>query len=78
MKRPGLYVRQSENGAGDFWLVVKSPNGRILATSEMYTRRRDAIRAARSFIRLVAPVSVEFSYWAGRVGSMEMRIERIR
>lgn len=88
MRRPGLYVRQNENGTGDFWWVVKSPNGHILATSEMYTTRAHAKRAARSFIKLVDPVSVEFSYWVGLVpstiqarrfsGSYEYRLETER
>ena len=67
MKRPGLYVRQSENGDGEFWWVVKSPNGRVLATSEMYPSRSNAKRAARAFIALVTPVSVEFTYWSGPI-----------
>ncbi|MCV7434845.1 YegP family protein [Mycolicibacterium bacteremicum] len=83
MRRPGLYVRQSENGDGEFWYVIKSPNGHILATSEMFPSRSNAKRAARAFIRLVAPVTVEFSYWAGPVPPLRAKgyrlvTERIR
>lgn len=65
--RPQMYVKQRENGAGEFWYAVKAANGHVVATSEMYPSRTNAIRAARAFIRLIAPVQVEFTYCTGPV-----------
>ncbi|OBG32385.1 YegP family protein [Mycolicibacter heraklionensis] len=64
MKRP-LLVDQRENDKGHFWYVVRGGNRQVLTTSEMYLSRDGALRAARNFIELIAPVQVEFSYWAG-------------
>ena len=82
MKRP-LRIKQDENhnyGAPDqYWYTVQSgANGATLLTSETYPSRRNAIRAARSFIAAIEPTQVEFSYWTGRVGQMEFRQELIR
>lgn len=81
MRRP-IYVRQNENssnGRTQYWYTVSRGNGQTTLTSETYTDRSGAIRAARGTIDLLCrEMPVTFSYWAGRVGSAEMRTETIR
>lgn len=81
MNRP-LRIHQDERdhyGDRVYWYTVQSgANGATLLTSETYPSRRNAVRAARSFIAAITPAQVEFSYWTGRVGSMELRTELIR
>lgn len=60
-----LRVKQRESGAGQFWYVVCGGNTQVLTTSEMYPSRSNAIRAARRFIKVIAPVPVLFTYWTG-------------
>ena len=44
-----------------FWWVARSgQNGQVLATSETYASRSNAVRAARAFIRLIDPAPIEF------------------
>ena len=66
MSRP-LTVVQCESEA-TFWWHVQGGNRQIMATSEVYTRRASAVRAARAFIKQIAPVPVTFRYWV-RVGN---------
>ncbi|QAY10995.1 hypothetical protein SEA_POLLYWOG_68 [Mycobacterium phage Pollywog] len=63
MNRPVFYVDQKEDPAkGTFWWTVASSNGQVILTSEMYGRRRDAKKAARSFIKTIG-VPVAFRYY---------------
>lgn len=64
MKRR-LLVDQRENEKGDFWWVVRGGNRSVDLTSEMYPSRSNALRAARGFIRRIAPVPVTFTFWTG-------------
>lgn len=60
-----LLVDQRESTAGQFWYVVRGGNGQVLTTSETYSSRDGAVRAARNFIVLIDPVPVMFSRWTG-------------
>ncbi len=60
-----LLVDQRESDAGQFWYVLRGGNGQVLSTSEMYPTRDGALRAARRFIALIAPVPVTFTYSTG-------------
>jgi hypothetical protein len=81
VKRP-LQVKQHEEhdgwGFSTFWYTVCHANGNVLLTSETYPSRRNAVRAARAFIAAIDPAPVRLSYWVGRFGAMEMRVERVR
>ncbi len=69
-----MRVVQDENTIGDFWFTVRAGNGKTVAQSEMYTSRRDAVRAARSTIKLFAPSApVRFTYFDERSGG-ELRL----
>ncbi|AIM51013.1 hypothetical protein SEA_MODRAGONS_70 [Mycobacterium phage Modragons] len=51
MNRPVFYVDQKEDlEKGTFWWTVATSNGQVILTSEPYSRRRDARKAARRFI----------------------------
>lgn len=71
-----LYVRQSEagpntNNVGDYWFTVAAGNSETILTSKMYRQRWRAIRAARAFIKSIAPAPVTFSYWSGFTPTQE-------
>ncbi|AXQ60770.1 hypothetical protein I5H32_gp070 [Mycobacterium phage EleanorGeorge] len=64
MNRPVFYVDQKEDlEKGTFWWAVSASNGQVILTSEMYGRRRDARKAARSFIGNIGDVPVSFRYF---------------
>jgi len=67
-------VVQAENTIGDFWFTVRAGNGRTVAQSEMYTSRRDAIRAARALIRLFAPSQPVRLTFFDETGGGELRV----
>lgn len=76
-----IYVRQHENhpvdGAATFWYTVSRGNGQPTLTSETFSARSKAIRAARATIVLFDPERVvEFTYWTGRFGAMSAQTER--
>lgn len=63
MNRPVFYVDQKEDlEKGTFWWTVSTANGRTILASEMYGRRRDARKAARSFVSDV-PLPIVFRYF---------------
>lgn len=65
MNRPVFYVDQKEDlEKGTFWWTVATSNGRTILTSEMYSRRRDARRAALAFVKTIE-VRVVFRYHTG-------------
>ncbi|GAS98851.1 Gp62 [Mycolicibacterium canariasense] len=80
MKRP-IFVRQQENhdvSPPTYWYTVDRGNGQPTLVSETYVDRSGAIRAARATIALFDPrITVQFSYWRGRVGEMRYRLEHI-
>jgi uncharacterized protein YegP (UPF0339 family) len=82
MKRT-ICVEQRENRAGEFWYVVRAGNGENVLTSKMYVERWRAKRAARHFIKSIAPAPVVFKYWSGPTtprgrGEVRHHIERVR
>lgn len=80
MRRP-IYVTQRENDQGDFWYTARAGNAENILTSKMYDERWRATRAARAFIKSIAPAPVTFTYWkAAHRGHGDTRTvtERIR
>jgi len=63
-KRP-LHVKQKETDAGQYWYTVDKASGSTMLTSEMYTTRSNAKRAARTFIAAIGGVPVTFSFVSG-------------
>lgn len=65
IERP-LRIDQRENEKGDFWYVLLGGNYQVLTTSEMYSQRDGALRAARRFAEYIDPdLPLVFSYWSG-------------
>lgn len=44
-----------------YWFRIKSPNGRILATSETYRRKASCYKAIRAIAYPMAPVIIDFT-----------------
>lgn len=82
MKRP-VYVRQHEDHTegkpSTFWVTVDRGNGKPTMVTETFFHRGNAVRAGRAVIALLNPeLTIEFTYWTGRVGAMRARTERNR
>lgn len=77
MRRP--VVEQCENRTGGYWFRVRSgQNGLNVLTSEMYSTRSNAKRAARAYIRSIAPAPVRYRYNTGPYGDIVVKTEVIR
>lgn len=75
MNRPVFYVDQKEDlEKGTFWWTVATSNGQVILTSEMYSRRRDARKAARRFIGDLCCVPVVFRYFNRNGKKVEQRL----
>lgn len=65
MKRPLLTIETRSEGDAHWYVVKSARNGRILSTSETYTRERDRDRAA---LKMAEDIQ--------RSGPVEVRPER--
>lgn len=70
---------QPESEPESHWYRVRSgQNGSNVLTSETYATHSNAMRAARAYIRSIAPAPVVFVYCRGRFGNRERVVENIR